>query len=64
MAGKIAAFSFTELCSANVGPSDYLAVGEAFHTISLRDIPGMHDMECFPNEIRRFINLIDILYER
>ncbi|KAL8434214.1 hypothetical protein ACSSS7_003315 [Eimeria intestinalis] len=64
MQGGFAAFTFAELCGANVGPSDYLALASRFHTVSLRDIPDLHQMDQHPNEIRRFISLIDVLYER
>ncbi|KAL8438708.1 hypothetical protein Efla_005246 [Eimeria flavescens] len=64
MQGGFAAFTFSELCAANVGPSDYLALASRFHTLSLRDIPDLHNMDEHPNEIRRFIILIDVLYER
>lgn len=64
MFGRFAAFTFGELCAANVGPSDYLALASRFHTVSLRRIPDLHQMDQFPNEIRRFISLIDVLYER
>ncbi|KAL8446622.1 hypothetical protein Emag_004682 [Eimeria magna] len=64
MQGGFAAFTFAELCGANVGPSDYLALASRFHTVSLRNIPDLHQMDQHPNEIRRFISLIDVLYER
>ena len=43
------------------GASDYLALGEAFHTLILDEIPVM-DFER-RNEAKRFIILIDTLYE-
>ncbi|KAL8272291.1 hypothetical protein Esti_003808 [Eimeria stiedai] len=64
MQGGFAAFTFAELCGANLGPSDYLALASRFHTVSLRNIPDLHQMDQHPNEIRRFISLIDVLYER
>lgn len=64
MRGGFAAFTFSELCVANVGAPDYLALASRFHTVSLRHIPDLHEMDHYPNEIRRFISLIDVLYER
>ncbi len=61
-ASGVARFSFADLCERPLGASDYLAVAHAFHTVILDGIPVMD----FPqrNEAKRFITLIDVLYER
>ncbi|XP_026194272.1 uncharacterized protein LOC34622852 [Cyclospora cayetanensis] len=64
MRGGFAAFSFGDLCATNVGAADYLSLAARFHTLSLHSIPDLHQMDLYPNEIRRFISLIDVLYER
>jgi cell division protein ZapE len=60
-ANHVARFSFDDLCANNLGAGDYLAIARQFHTVVLDDIPkltpGNH------NEARRFINLIDNLYD-
>jgi cell division protein ZapE len=58
----VARFGFEDLCRANLGPSDYLAIADAFHTVLLDGVPllGVSNH----NEARRFITLIDNLYER
>jgi cell division protein ZapE len=44
-----------------VGPADYIALAAHFHTVVLDNIPRLH-VHGNRNEIRRFINLIDELY--
>ena len=53
--------SFSDLCAQAYGASDYLALAQHFHTLILDDIPIM-DIER-RNEAKRFIILIDTLYE-
>lgn len=61
-AGGIAYFSFADLCDTPKGASDYLAIATSFHTVFVVDIPQMNSSH---NEMaRRFITLIDILYEQ
>jgi cell division protein ZapE len=57
----VARFSFRQLCEQPLGASDYLRVAHEFHTIILDGIPVMD----FPqrNEAKRFIALIDTLYD-
>ncbi|WP_186419224.1 cell division protein ZapE [Bosea sp. CS1GBMeth4] len=60
-AGGVARASFAELCARAYGASDYLALARSYHTLILDGIPIM-DMER-RNEAKRFIILIDALYE-
>ncbi len=57
----VARFSFAELCEAPLGPADYLALAERFHTLVLDRIPRL--TEASRNPTRRFIALIDTLYD-
>jgi len=61
-AGRGAArFSFDELCARPLGAADYLAIARQFHTVFIDHIPVMD--ENMRNEARRFILLIDTLYD-
>ena len=53
--------SFYELCSKPLGPPDYLALAEALRVIVIDDIPKMGRQNF--NEAKRFVTLIDALYE-
>lgn len=59
--GGVARFSFAELCEQPLGTRDFLTLARNFHTILLEDVPIL-DLSR-RNEAKRFINLIDILYE-
>jgi cell division protein ZapE len=59
--GGLVRASFAGLCSVALGPNDYVALADAFHTVFLEDVPRLT-----PNrreEARRFVILIDALYE-
>jgi cell division protein ZapE len=56
-----ARFSFTELCERPLGASDYLALARAYHTLVIDRIPVMDFAQ--RNEARRFVTLIDALYD-
>ena len=57
----IARFHFDDLCRAALGAEDYLAIAGHYRMILIDDIPVMD--ETMRNESRRFITLIDALYE-
>jgi cell division protein ZapE len=59
--GGIAKLSFNELCSKALGASDYIAIAQHFHTVLLSGIPKLTPEK--RNEAKRFITLIDTLYE-
>jgi cell division protein ZapE len=61
-AGRAARFSFADLCEKPLGARDYLAIAERFDTILLDHIPVMKAAQ--RNEAKRFILLIDTLYDR
>ncbi len=57
----VAWFAFDELCGRPLGAADYLKIAREFHTLIVEDIPVMgYDMR---NEARRFVALIDTLYD-
>jgi cell division protein ZapE len=56
-----ARFSFADLCARPLGPEDYLKIAHEFHTIVVERIPVMNYAQ--RNEAKRFIALIDTLYD-
>jgi cell division protein ZapE len=60
-AGGVARASFADLCSQAYGASDYIALAQRFHTLVLDGVPAMTQDR--RNEAKRFIILIDTLYE-
>jgi cell division protein ZapE len=57
----VARFSFPELCERPLGAEDYLTVATHFHTLVLDGVPRLTPDR--RNEARRFMTLIDALYE-
>jgi len=57
----MARFSFGELCDTDKGASDYRAIARAFDVVVLEDVPAMDPGG--HNRARRFVTLIDELYE-
>jgi cell division protein ZapE len=53
--------SFWELCARPLGPADYLAIAQAVRVLVLEDIPQLSASNY--NEAKRFVTLIDALYE-
>jgi cell division protein ZapE len=53
--------SFFELCGKMLGPGDYLAIANAVKVLILEDIPTLSRNNF--NEAKRFVTLIDALYE-
>ena len=60
-AAGVARFGFEALCGRPLGPADYLALATHFHTLLLDGVPRLGP-ENF-DEARRFITLVDALYE-
>ncbi|MGA8171228.1 MAG: cell division protein ZapE [Methylocystis sp.] len=57
----MARFDFAEICGRPLGAADYLALAKTFDTIVVDDVPAMtFDRR---NEAKRFITLVDVLYE-
>lgn len=60
--GDILYSSFAELCGRALGAADYCAVAAFFHTVFIGHIPPLSPQN--KDEARRFITLIDALYEQ
>ncbi len=57
----VARFAFDDLCATPLGVNDYLHIAHAFHTVIIDDIPVIDPDR--RDVARRFINLIDALYD-
>jgi cell division protein ZapE len=57
----VARASFWDLCARPLGPADYLAIAAAVRVLILQDIPRLSSANY--NEAKRFVTLIDALYE-
>jgi cell division protein ZapE len=57
----VARFTFEELCARPLGAEDYLTLATHFHTLVLDAVPRLDRSQ--RNEARRFMTLIDALYE-
>ncbi|CAL1706731.1 unnamed protein product [Somion occarium] len=60
-ARSLSVFTFSQLCDESLGPADYLTLSSHFHTIVISSIPILKLSA--KNQARRFISLIDALYE-
>jgi cell division protein ZapE len=59
--GGLLRASFASLCGVALGPNDYIAIAAHFHTVFLEDVPTLSPSR--REEARRFVTLIDALYE-
>jgi cell division protein ZapE len=59
--GGLMRASFASLCGVALGPNDYVAMAERFHTVFLEDVPKLTANQ--REAARRFVILIDALYE-
>lgn len=57
----VARTRFHDLCGKPLGPGDYLAIAEAVKVLMIDDIPALSRSNF--NEAKRFVTLIDALYE-
>jgi len=60
-ADGVARAGFADVCGRALGAGDYLAIARRFHTLILGEVPVMAPEQ--RNEARRFMTLIDALYE-
>ncbi|KAG0707092.1 AFG1-like ATPase-domain-containing protein [Suillus ampliporus] len=59
--GGTCRFTFAQLCDESRGPADYLTLASTYHTVAISSIPIL--TVSVKNQARRFISLIDALYE-
>ncbi|KAH8821045.1 AFG1-like ATPase-domain-containing protein [Xylogone sp. PMI_703] len=57
----IAYWTFSQLCGERFGPADYISMASTFHTCVIDRVPVL--TSTLKNEARRFITLLDALYE-
>lgn len=57
----ITQWTFQELCHTPLGPADYITLASTYHTLILTNVPILTSL--LANEARRFITLLDALYE-
>ncbi|WP_300587001.1 cell division protein ZapE [Marivita sp.] len=57
----VARLKFYDLCGRMLGPADYLALADAVRVLIIEDIPRLSRSNF--NEAKRFVTLIDALYE-
>jgi len=60
-AAGVACFSFDALCGQPLGAEDYIRIAEHYHTLILDGVPRLREDR--RNEAKRFMTLIDTLYE-
>ncbi len=60
-AGGLLRATFAELCDRPLGPQDYLALAERFHTVFLENLPALRPEK--RDAAKRFNTLVDALYE-
>ncbi|HEY8126250.1 MAG TPA: cell division protein ZapE [Methylocystis sp.] len=60
-AGRVARLSFAALCRQPLSAADYMAIAEKFDAVIVEDVPALAPEQ--RNEARRFITLVDVLYE-
>jgi len=60
-ANGLARMSFSDLCETPLGPGDYLAIAQAVRVLMIEDIPALGPED--QNAAKRFVTLIDTLYE-
>ena len=59
--GRVAWAGFADLCETPLGPADYLAITKRFDTLFVENIPQLAWHR--NNEAKRFVTLVDTLYE-
>jgi len=60
-AGRVARLGFADVCGRALAAGDYLALAQRFDAMIVDDVPVMAPEQ--RNEARRFIMLVDVLYE-
>mgnify|MGYP001201907071 CR=1 FL=1 len=60
-ADGVAMCGFNDLCGEALGPADYIAIADRFHTLIVHTIPQLGAEN--KDKAKRFVTLIDALYE-
>lgn len=55
-------FEFSELCDGPRSAYDYVEIAKLFHAVYISSVPALADTH--KDQVRRFINLVDELYDR
>lgn len=61
--GGVCRFDFLELCASEMSAADYEVIAKTFHTMFLENVPQFTNQRDSDVK-RRFLTLIDILYDR
>ena len=59
---RVAKFNFEDLCNKNLGAEDYIVIANNCDFIFIENLPNFNESNS--NRQRRFITLIDIIYEK
>lgn len=62
-AGDACFFEFHDLCGGDRGEADFYALAENFRTVLVAGIPKFSSLGDY-DEVRRFVKLLDVLYDR
>ncbi|KAF2441606.1 hypothetical protein P171DRAFT_74866 [Karstenula rhodostoma CBS 690.94] len=57
----VALFTFDQICGASLGPADFITLASTYPTIIITSVPILTLLQ--KNEARRFITLLDAMYE-
>ncbi|GAB5373397.1 hypothetical protein AAMO2058_001747800 [Amorphochlora amoebiformis] len=60
--GGVAVYEFEDLCASALGPADFIAISEQFHTVVIQGVKQMSIAT--RDQARRFISLVDEVYNR
>merc|ERR1712136_358063 len=63
MGGDVCFLTFKELCGEDRGETDFLGLCQHFRTLLLDGVPRFDSLES-TDEVRRFVKLLDVLYDR
>jgi cell division protein ZapE len=61
-AGRVARFSFADLCDKPLGAADYLEIAKRFDVVFVENVPLLGPEK--RNQTKRFINLVDAFYDK
>jgi predicted ATPase len=62
-AGDVCLATFEELCGTSRGEADFIVLASRFSTVLLSGVPAFASLE-IADEVKRFVKLLDVLYDR